>query len=991
MLFCIGTPDARASEFGATKATWRGYKDVFPEPVTYTVGKSRVTDWPYIHPSHNDRWADNRPHPFTIHFQSRESHDIPLYLTIGIADAHNTEPSTVTVEINGTVLKEQAAPLGASALVDDPRNEGRSQRMVFAIPAGAVSSGENTLAITLRDGSMIVYDYVALDTQPVPPLQEVRQRQIANILQEPDFDFDEIVFAERMPGLDFWGKPGHYYANFGRFAYEGEHPTRPGELAPERAFGDGGRLCRLNIRTGEMTILLEDERGGVRDPQVHYDGRKILFSYRKGGEDEYHLYEIDGDGTGLRQLTDGPFNDFEPTYLPDGDIVFVSSRCNRWVNCWLTEVAVLYRCDADGNNIRMLSSNNEHDNTPSVLPDGRLLYTRWEYVDRSQVHYHHLWTVNPDGTSQMVYYGNMRPGVVMIDAKPVPGTRKVVSVFSPGHGRSEHAGQITMVDVRLGPDEPGFAEPITAGRTFRDPYPLTENWFLAAETESVLLIDRQGTTWPLYEIPEAERTAKKWISCNEPVPLRKRPRERIIPARTNPSRETGTLVLADVNYGRNMEGVAQGEIKKLLVLETLPKPINFTGGMEPLSYGGTFTLERILGTIPVEPDGSAYAELPAMRSLFFVALDESDLSVKRMQSFLTLQPGEQTSCAGCHEHRSLAPQEASASKLMALQRPPSRPEPIDGIPDVIDFARDIQPIFNRNCVQCHNYERREGDVVLTGDRGPFFTHSYYTLIARNQIVDGRNLPKSSLTPRSIGSAASPLMDKIRDRHHGVKLSERESSLIRLWIETGAPTAGTYAALGSGMFGGYWINRLDRQDLKWPSMKAAMNALERRCSSCHKDRTKLAMTPSDDLGKQPWVPLTPEDPRRRFSRHLLYNLTDPDRSLMLLAPLAQNAGGYADESGHAVVFEDTNDPDYQRLLLGITETKQALDKTKRYDMPGFRPRPEYIREMQRYGILPETLESGDPVDYYAADRAYWRSFWHRPTPKTGKIGFAGSDR
>ncbi len=496
MLFCIGTPDARTSEFGAARVTWRRYMEIFTEPVTYTVGTSHASDWPYIHPSHSESWANNRPYPYTIHFQSTRLYDTPLHLTIGIADAHDSEPSNVTVEINGTALQEQTAPLGTGVLRNTEK-EGRPERMVFTIPAGAVSKGENTLTITLRDGGLIVYDYVALDTQPVPPLQELRERQMTQILQEPGFEFDEIVFAVRMPGMDFWDKPGHYYANFGRFAYEGEHPTKPGSLAPERAFGDGGRLCRLNLRTGEMTVLLEDERGGVRDPQVHYDGRKILFSYRKGGEDEYHLYEIDSDGTGLRQLTDGPYNDFEPTYLPDGEIVFVSSRCNRWVNCWLTEVAVLYRCDADGNNIRMLSSNNEHDNTPAVLPDGRLLYTRWEYVDRSQVHYHHLWTVNPDGTSQMVYYGNMRPGVVMIDAKPVPGTRKVVAGFSPGHGRSEHAGQITMVDVRLGPDEPGFAEPITAGHNYRDPYPLSENWFLAAEEHRVLLIDRQGISWTL--------------------------------------------------------------------------------------------------------------------------------------------------------------------------------------------------------------------------------------------------------------------------------------------------------------------------------------------------------------------------------------------------------------------------------------------------------------------------------------------------------------
>lgn len=158
----------------------------------------------------------------------------------------------------------------------------------------------------------------------------------------------------------------------------------------------------------------------------------------------------------MRQLTDGDYDDIEPVYLPDGGIMFVSSRCKRWVNCWLTQVAVLHRCDADGTNIRQISSNNEHENTPWPLPDGRILYQRWEYVDRSQVHYHHLWTTNPDGSGQMTYYGNMEPGILMIDAKPIPGTGKALSLFSPGHGSREHAGKPTIIDPKAGPDALGF-------------------------------------------------------------------------------------------------------------------------------------------------------------------------------------------------------------------------------------------------------------------------------------------------------------------------------------------------------------------------------------------------------------------------------------------------------------------------------------------------------------------------------------------------------
>ncbi|KPK80445.1 MAG: hypothetical protein AMJ81_12095, partial [Phycisphaerae bacterium SM23_33] len=256
---------------------------------------------------------------------------------------------------------------------------------------------------------------------PFPPQTKGLLQQF---LRAEMSDVEEIVFAARQPGRD-----GHWYANFGYYACDERR----------KVYGTGGKLYKLNLRSGKLTTLLADPQGGIRDPQVHYDAGKVLFSWRKGGTDCYNLYEIgiDGDPKSLRRITSGPWDDIEPAYLPDGGIVFCSSRCNRWVNCWLTPVAVLYRCEANGSGVRMLSSNNEHDNTPWPMPDGRVLYTRWEYVDRSQVHYHHLWAMNPDGTGQMVYFGNLHGGTTMIDAKPIPGTDKVVACFSPGHGRRE--------------------------------------------------------------------------------------------------------------------------------------------------------------------------------------------------------------------------------------------------------------------------------------------------------------------------------------------------------------------------------------------------------------------------------------------------------------------------------------------------------------------------------------------------------------------------
>ncbi|MFP4057581.1 MAG: polysaccharide lyase family protein [Candidatus Brocadiia bacterium] len=968
-LFCIGSPDGFAVEFGLTDRLWPHYLEAFPGPVVYTVGESEPGDWPYLHPSSNDRWAGSRPHTFTIRFGAPAELPPRLHLVLGTADAHPGEPSTVTVGVNGKALPAQRAPTGPGNVVGDPGAWGRPRAMVFPLPEGAVRPGANTLTIGLEGGSWVVYDYVMLTPSAQPPKLDAGADQLLEeALAGPLADAPRIVFALRQPGRD-----GHWYANFAYYAPDADRLT----------YGPGGKLCVLDLRSGQVATLLDDPRGAVRDPQVHYDGHTILFAYRRGDSRHYHLYEIQADGTGLRQITDGPWDDIEPTYLPDGGILFCSSRCKRWVNCWLTQVAVLYRCERDGSRLRMVSSNNEHDNTPWPLPDGRVLYTRWEYVDRSQVHYHHLWTANPDGTAQMVYYGNLHPGTVMIDAKPVPRSRQVVAIFSPGHGRREHAGRVTLVDPRAGPDARPYARTISRGSDFRDPYALSPELFLAARGHDIVLMDRLGRARSVYAAGEAER--KAGLHVHEPRPLAPRPRERRLPRRVDLDEATGRLVLVDVTYGRNMGGVEPGEIQKLLVLETLPKPINFTGGMEPLSYGGTFTLERVVGTVPVEPDGSAYIELPALRSLFFVALDERDLSVKRMQSFLTVQPGETTSCAGCHEDRTVTPEETEA--LEALGRPPSRIQPIEGLPDVFDFPRDIQPILDRHCVPCHGYEPTErggpraGGVVLTGDRGPLYSHSYYMLTVRGQVADGRNLARSNYPPRAIGSSASPLMDKLDGSHHDVQVAGRERAAVRLWIDSGAPYPGTYAALGTGMIGGYAQNRPDRSDRAWPEMKAAMETQKARCGPCHQGKLRLPESPSDNMGMPPWAIRT-GDPRLRFSRHVLYNLSRPEKSLLLLAPLAADAGGYAictprGSPGPGGVLASTDEPAYRTLLAAIRRTRRRLEAVKRFDMPGFQPRAAYLREMERYGVLSPDRDPSEPVDPYALDRAYWRSLWYRP--------------
>ncbi len=819
-------------------------------------------------------------------------------------------------------------------------------------------------------------------------LEQVRRAKLLG--QFDTHGVDEIIFAERGYGRDI---AGHYYANFGYACTD-----------PDVWFhaDDGTRLCRLNLRTGELSVLLDDAGGSIRDPQVHYSAQKILLSYRKAGTHRYHLFEINVDGTGLRQITDGPWDDVEPTYLPNGDIVFCSTRCRRWIGCWLAETAVLFSCNTDGENIRMLSSGSFTENTPAVLGDGRILYTRWEYVNRDPVSFHHLWTMNPDGTSQMVYFGNMHPGGVFIDAKPIPDTDQVVLIHSPGHGRNEHQGYVATLTAKAGPNARTSMKNISQTPQYRDPYPLSNDAFLVAKGNQILLMDRQGQTQSLYTSGD--------LAVHEPRPLRKQAHESVVPTRSDYSKSTATMLVGDVYFGRNMAGIDRGTIKKMLVMEDLPKPANFHGGgSQPLGHGVTSTLKRILGTVPVEPDGSACFQVPAGRSIYFALQDENGKSIKQMRSFVTLQPGETVGCIGCHEPRENALAAKPRKPLMALLREPSRIEPIADAPQIFDYPRDIQPILDRHCLSCHDHRKRRGGIALTGDHGPVFSHSYYALYLNWQIKDTGGNPQHGTgrqpgndKPYTTYSSASPLMDKLEPAHYNVQLSPHEKKLVCLWIDTGATYAGTYAAYGTGQVGGCWRNNEPIRVMadNWPCTKPAQQAIQRRCGACHPanqlPRHVTAQIATDHGDMLSWT-----RPLSRFSRHNVYNLTNPDKSLILMAPLSHQAGGYARGTHahdteqpmqvhedrtrppqpveHPIVFKDANDPDYQDILAHIQTAGAKLRQIKRFDMPDFRPNQHYVREMKRYGVLPASFEAGnDPIDVYAADQAYFRMFWHRPT-------------
>lgn len=836
---------------------------------------------------------------------------------------------------------------------------------------------------------------------------------------------EEILFVTRKPSFD-----GHWYANFGYYADNTCRLPFPRNT--------GGAIWIYNVKTKQVRKIFEDAQGNVRDPQIHYDAQKFIFSYLPAGKKHYSLFEMNLDGTGLRQITgvgeDTPlkipaniqpletdehrtsaknmegcqdfappgWDDYEPCYTPDDKIVFCTTRAKRYVQCWLTQCGTVHQCNLDGSDIHPLSANVEQDNTPWILPDGRIIYMRWEYVDRGQVQYHHLWTMNPDGTRQMVYYGNQRPYITMLAPKPVPGTEKIVACFSPGHGMREHFGKITIVDPRLGPDELKGARALSRHNNHCDPWAFTENHILTATQNAIQLLDGEGNEENLFVLPQELQKEGYWIG--EPRPIMKRLREECIANQTDYSKDYGTLALVNLYRGRKMKDVPPGTVKKLLIYETLPKPIHYSGGMEQISTEGTFTIERLIGSVPVSEEGSAYFNLPAMRSFLFVAIDEKGHCVKRMHSFTSVMPGEVTTCIGCHEERTETPNADDRDRLNHIMRTiPVEPQPEPGTPrfGIFSFPRDIQPILDKHCLECHNHDREEGGFNISGDWNPVYTFGYMQMSWRKMFGDNRNRALSNFAPYAIGTGSSHLLQLIEEGHEGVQMPPEEQQIIRLWLDAGANYAGTYAANASGGLGYYMQNRNVRNDRDWPETAAADEVITRRCDPCHCPTPEERKIGRYDLytdykvnhdprsQKNMFVAHTMCEDNGRFNRHVIYNLSYPEKSKILRGPLAKEAGGLGvcqDKSGK-VVFADTSDADYQTLLKYIQRgRKYILEEDNRFSMwdasvnngpdcpQQFIPRWAYLREMIRYRLLPIETSTRTSLDPYEMDQKYWKSLW-----------------
>lgn len=623
------------------------------------------------------------------------------------------------------------------------------------------------------------------------------------------------------------------------------HQYRPDHHNTETMFQTGeintgsfegpGSLKLLDIPSGKTTTLLDVPEGVVRDPEVSFDGRRILVALRHNRQDDYHIYQINADGSGLSQLTAGSgVTDIDPAYLPSGEIVFTSTREPKYCMCNRHIMGNLFTMEADGANIHQIAHSTLHEGHSAVLPDGRVLYDRWEYVDRNFGNAQGIWTVNPDGTHPLIWYGNSTdsPGAVL-DARPIPGTQAVVATFSSCHDRPW--GAIGILDRRQGVDnkpavvrtwpasaielvDRGNYDTFTQVRPkYEDPYPLSDKYFLCSrmtgrgEEMGLYLLDVFGNEVLLHaEAP----------GCFDPMPLCPRPRPPVVPGGVDLAQSEGTFFIADVYRGSGMERVPRGTVRRLRVVES-PEKRFFTG---PGWDGGTgqqapgmawddFNNKRILGTVPVESDGSAYFRVPADRFVYFQLLDERGMMVQSMRSGTIVRPGETTGCVGCHEGRRTAPESVSLAQLqagrpgampLAVRRPPSEIQPWHGPPRLFDYLAEVQPALDRNCVACHDYGQAAGKTLnLAGDHALIFNTSYIELRGKRFVHVVGAGPAPVQMPKTWGSHASPLVRTLLEGHKDpavnakIKLSPEDLDRIITWIDINAPYYPDYASAYRG--------------------------------------------------------------------------------------------------------------------------------------------------------------------------------------------------
>lgn len=658
----------------------------------------------------------------------------------------------------------------------------------------------------------------------------VRRISLAN----PLVDFDRVLFVKRVPG-SFTHMSDQYYGWW----------SRPG----------GGIHLLEDIKSDhprERCLTGGFPPGSFLRPDISHDARRVLFAYcryfpelkdhpdklNKANVPEeafYHLFELDLESGRVRQITRGKYDDFDGRYLPDGRIVFLSTRRGQQVqyvsaaagaaessalpDCYVrcgggperpVAVYTLHVVDSNGEGLAPLSPFEMFEWTPSIDDDGRILYARWDYVDRHNMPYMGLWSTLPDGTNPRAVFGNFTTNPhCMFEARRIPGSPKLVFTASAHHGIT--GGSLVLLDPRLGPDHPAAMTRLTPEVCFpesegwpatyyADPYPLSEKYYLVAWSASPLppgtprphwgmpgeasdlgiyLFDVFGNLTLLYRDPT--------IGSMHPLPVRKRPKPTRVASVADPDAgQPAEARLMVVDVYRGLESIPRGTVRRLRIVG-VPVKTHPTMNFPAIGLTHDDPGKFVLGTVPVEDDGSTYFRVPAGVSVFFQALDAEGKAVQTMRSATYLQPGQTQVCIGCHEPRNTAPPN---QRMAAAARPPSAiaPGPSGSWP--LDFAVLVEPVLREHCRECHRPGGEGEQFDLTPDK------AYQSLVqfgnpSLKEHVLARYQQGRSVAGAS-AAACSPLVDLLKNGHHNVALGPDDWERLFTWMDTYGQLRGSFS-------------------------------------------------------------------------------------------------------------------------------------------------------------------------------------------------------
>jgi hypothetical protein len=673
------------------------------------------------------------------------------------------------------------------------------------------------------------------------------RRKIA--LANPLLSFDQLLFIKRHRAADHMCD--QYYGI----------TVRPGGglYVLSGAFGPSPQLRDVLKDSVVESGRLKGQKltgGSVLSPSLSYDAKTIAFAYveckgstahdfhvdpARGHWNEgrcYHVFRVNVDGTNLVQLTDGTWNDFAPCWLPNGRLAFITERRGGYLRCGrVCPTYTLYGMAADGSDIRPLSVHETNEWHPSVTHDGRIIYTRWDYIDRYGCTAHMPWVTTLDGRDSRAVHGNFasrssRPDMEL-NILAIPGSHRYVATAAPHHGQA--FGSLVVIDPSVADDDamapvkrltPDVAFPETQGgtETYGTAWPLSEDYYLCVYDASmavargmaggrgkygIYLVDSFGNKELIYRDPA--------IGCQSPVPLRSTPRPPVVPDGTPPiaadqlQRRPGTQqvlavgdkpaegVLALVNAYDSLRPWPEGtKIKALRIIQILPMtvpsggPPHEVGLREPSAGDSVVLCRKVLGTVPVEEDGSAQFIVPAHKEVLFQALDERGLAIQSMRSVTYVQPGERLVCQGCHERRHQAPQAVSPTPL-ALRRAPSRPVPdVDGS-NPFSYPRLVQPVLDKHCADCHAKNSPKAPSLAREPIQKNWYASFNSLVPKYAFYNYGNGLRT--TPGRFGARASKLLEILEKGHYDVKLSPEELHRLTLWMDCCSVFYGVYEKEG----------------------------------------------------------------------------------------------------------------------------------------------------------------------------------------------------